>query len=110
MLPTQAVASPLVTEPPPRHSPLHSPLHSRHLALGARMAEFGGWSMPIQYSGVGEEHLAVRTAAGLFDVSHLGNGEVSGPGAKEFVNSCFTNDLNRIVPWQAQSTLTWDDA
>lgn len=87
-----------------------SPLHDRHVALGAKMAEFGGWSMPIQYSGVVEEHLAVRTAVGVFDVSHLGNVEVSGPGAKEFVNSCFTNDLNRIGPWQAQYTLCCDDA
>jgi len=74
------------------------------------MAEFGGWSMPIQYSGVVEEHLAVRTAVGVFDVSHLGNVEVSGPGAKEFVNSCFTNDLDRIGPGQAQYTLCCDDA
>ena len=87
-----------------------SPLHDRHVALGARMAEFGGWSMPIQYSGVVEEHLAVRTAVGVFDVSHLGNVEVTGPGAKEFVNSCFTNDLDRIGPWQAQYTLCCDDA
>jgi aminomethyltransferase len=106
MLPTQAVASPLVTEPPLRHSPLHD----RHLALGARMAEFGGWSMPIQYTGVVDEHLAVRTAVGLFDVSHLGNVEVRGPGAKAFVNACFTNDLDRIGPGQAQYTLCCDDA
>jgi len=102
----EAVTSPLVTQPPLRHSPLHD----RHLALGARMAEFGGWSMPIQYSGVVEEHLAVRAAVGLFDVSHLGNVEVSGPGAKDFVNACFTNDLDRIGPWQAQYTLCCDDA
>lgn len=74
------------------------------------MAEFGGWSMPIQYSGVVEEHLAVRTAVGMFDVSHLGNVEVRGPGAKDFVNACFTNDLNRIGPGQAQYTLCCDDA
>jgi aminomethyltransferase len=102
----EAVASPLVTEPPL----LHSPLHDRHVALGAKMAEFGGWSMPIQYTGVVEEHLAVRTAVGLFDVSHLGNVEVRGDGVKEFVNACFTNDLNRIGPGQAQYTLCCDDA
>ncbi|MDQ1684064.1 MAG: aminomethyltransferase [Frankiaceae bacterium] len=94
----------------PHSSLRHSPIHDRHVALGARMAEFGGWSMPIQYSGVVEEHLAVRTAVGLFDVSHLGNVEVRGPGVKEFVNSCFTNDLNRIGPGQAQYTLCCDDA
>jgi aminomethyltransferase len=97
--------------PPQRTSPLRqSPLHDRHVALGARMAEFGGWSMPIQYAGVVEEHLAVRSAVGVFDVSHLGNVEVRGPGVKEFVNSCFTNDLDRIGPGQAQYTLCCDDA
>jgi aminomethyltransferase len=89
---------------------LRSPLHDRHLALGARMAEFGGWQMPIQYSGVVEEHLAVREAVGVFDVSHLGNARVSGPGAVAFLNSCLTNDLDRIGEWQAQYTLCCDDA
>src|SRR3954466_3501406 len=89
---------------------LRSPMHDRHLALGGRMAEFGGWEMPIQYTSVVEEHVAVREAVGVFDVSHLGNAVVQGPGAKEFVNSCFTNDLNRIGPWQAQYTLCCDDA
>src|SRR3954454_3593055 len=87
-----------------------SPLHDRHVALGARMAEFGGWEMPIQYTGVVEEHVAVREAVGVFDVSHLGNAVVQGPGAKEFVNACFTNDLDRIGPGQAQYTLCCDDA
>src|SRR5207248_1897223 len=86
-----------------------SPIHDRHLALGARLAEFGGWEMPIQYGGVVEEHTAVRRAVGVFDVSHLGNVEIRGPGAKEFVNSCFTNDLDRIGPLQAQYTLCCDD-
>jgi glycine cleavage system T protein (aminomethyltransferase) len=85
-----------------------SPMHDRHLALGARMAEFGGWEMPIQYAGVVEEHLAVREAVGVFDVSHLGNAEVRGPGAKEFVNACFSNDLDRIGSGQAQYTLCCD--
>ena len=89
---------------------LRSPMHDRHVALGARMAEFGGWEMPIQYSGVVEEHLAVREAVGVFDVSHLGNAQVTGPGATAFVNSCLTNDLDRIGPWQAQYTLCCDDA
>ena len=61
--------------------------------------------MPIQYSGVVEEHLAVRTAVGIFDVSHLGNVDVRGPGAKAFVNECLTNDLDRIGPGRAQYTL-----
>jgi len=78
--------------------------------LGAKLAEFGGWEMPIHYTGVVEEHLAVRGAVGVFDVSHLGNVEVRGRGAKDFVNSCFTNDLDRIGPMQAQYTLCCDDA
>jgi len=85
--------------------PLTSPLHERHVALGARFAEFGGWSMPLQYAGVVAEHKAVRSGVGVFDVSHLGNARVSGPGARAFVNACFTNDLDRIGPGQAQYTL-----
>lgn len=82
-----------------------SPLHARHEALGAKFAEFGGWSMPLQYSSVVAEHTAVRQAVGIFDVSHLGNARVAGPGARDFLNACFTNDLGRIGPGQAQYTL-----
>ena len=85
--------------------PLHSPLHDRHVALGARFAEFGGWLMPLQYSGVVAEHKAVRGSVGVFDVSHLGKMRVTGPGAADFVNRCLTNDLGRIGPGQAQYTL-----
>ncbi len=86
---------------------LHSPLHDRHVALGAKMADFGGWEMPIEYPGGGvvAEHTAVRERVGIFDVSHLGKARVSGPGAADFVNRCFTNDLRRINPGQAQYTL-----
>jgi aminomethyltransferase len=73
------------------------------------MAEFGGWSMPLSYAGVVEEHLATRSAVGVFDVSHLGKAIVRGAGATEFVNSCFTNDLNRIADGQAQYTLACDE-
>lgn len=90
--------------------PLTSPLHERHVALGARFAEFGGWSMPLQYAGVVAEHKAVRSGVGVFDVSHLGNARVSGPGARAFVNACFTNDLDRIGPGQAQYTLCCADS
>jgi len=84
-----------------------SPLHDRHVAAGAKFADFGGWSMPIEYTGGGvlAEHTAVREGVGLFDVSHLGTATVRGPGAAEFVNSCLTNDLARIGPGQAQYTL-----
>jgi aminomethyltransferase len=86
---------------------LHSPLHDRHVALGAKMADFGGWSMPIEYPGGGvvAEHTAVREKVGIFDVSHLGKARVSGPGAADFVNACLTNDLRRIGPGQAQYTM-----
>jgi aminomethyltransferase len=87
-----------------------SPLHDRHVALGAKMADFGGWDMPIQYAGVLQEHTAVREAVGVFDVSHLGKGVVRGPGAVDFVNARLTNDLRRIGPGQAQYTLCCDDA
>jgi aminomethyltransferase len=93
-------------------APLTSPLHERHLALGAKLAGFGGWSMPLEYAGSGvlKEHTAVRQAVGLFDVSHLGKAAVRGPGAADFVNTALTNDLGRIGPGQAQYTLCCDDA
>ena len=85
-----------------------SPLHDRHQALGAKFAEFGGWEMPLQYSGIVEEHNAVRSAVGIFDVSHLGKIVVRGPGAVEFVNASLSNDLGRIGPGKAQYTLCLD--
>jgi len=90
---------------------LHSPLHDRHVELGAKFSEFGGWEMPLEYAdgGVLAEHKAVREAVGLFDVSHLGKALVRGTGAAEFVNRCFTNDLTKIGPGKAQYTLCCDD-
>ena len=88
------------------NSPLHqTPLHSRHLALGAKTADFGGWDMPIEYAGVLVEHQAVRNAAGIFDVSHMGKVRIHGEGAADFLNSVLTNDLNRIDDGQAQYTM-----
>ncbi|NYG55647.1 glycine cleavage system aminomethyltransferase GcvT [Nocardioides perillae] len=89
---------------------LTSPLHERHLALGAKLAEFGGWSMPLEYTGVVAEHTAVRTAVGLFDVSHLGKAVVRGPGAAAYCDATLSNDLGRIGPGRAQYTLCLDDA
>jgi glycine cleavage system T protein (aminomethyltransferase) len=88
-----------------------SPLHDRHEAAGAKLADFSGWSMPIEYAGGGvlAEHTAVRTAVGLFDVSHLGTGTVRGTGAAALVDRSLTNDLSRIAPGQAQYTLCCDD-
>jgi glycine cleavage system T protein (aminomethyltransferase) len=90
---------------------LKSPLHDRHEALGAKFAEFGGWSMPLEYpSGVVKEHTAVRESVGIFDVSHLGKAMVLGPGAAAYVNATLSNDLGRIGPGKAQYTLCCDDA
>ncbi len=104
--------SPAATDEP-HDGLLRSPLHDRHEALGAKFAEFGGWSMPIEYAGerggVVKEHTAVRTAVGIFDVSHLGKVMVSGPGAAAYVNATLTNDLDRISPGQAQYTLCCDE-
>ena len=85
---------------------LTSPLHDRHVALGATLGAFGGWSMPLSYpDGTVAEHTAVREAVGVFDVSHLGKLAITGPGAAEFVNRCFTADLGKIGPGHAQYTL-----
>ncbi len=91
--------------------PLLSPLHERHAAAGAKFADFGGWSMPLEYAGGGvvAEHTAVRTGVGIFDVSHLGKAMVAGPGAADHVNATLSNDLGRIAPGQAQYTLCCDD-
>jgi aminomethyltransferase len=88
-----------------------SPLHDRHVALGAKLADFGGWEMPIEYAGAGvlREHAAVREAVGVFDVSHLGKASVVGVGAAAFVDTCLTNSLDRIEPGQAQYTLCCAD-
>ena len=90
---------------------LHSPLHDRHVALGAKLADFGGWEMPIEYPGGGvlKEHAAVREAVGIFDVSHLGKATVRGRAPRDFVNACLTNDLGRIEPGKAQYTLCCDE-
>jgi aminomethyltransferase len=89
---------------------LRSPLHDRHVALGATLGAFGGWSMPLSYpAGTVAEHTAVREAVGIFDVSHLGKLSVTGPGAAEFLNRCLTADLGRISAGHAQYTLCCAD-
>ncbi len=87
-----------------------SPLHDRHQALGAKFAEFGGWSMPLQYAGIVSEHKAVREAVGIFDVSHLGKARITGPGAVDFLNDCITNDVHKIGVGQAQYTLLCNES
>src|SRR6266487_6742335 len=80
-------------------------LFSAHQKLGARLIDFGGWEMPVQYTSIRDEHLAVRHAAGLFDISHMGEVTVSGAGAGEFLNRVLTNDIRRLAPGQGQYTL-----
>lgn len=87
-----------------------SPIHDRHVEAKAKFAEFGGWSMPLQYAGIVAEHKAVREAVGVFDVSHLGKATVRGPGAIDFLNTCLSNDLNKIGPGKAQYTLLCNDS
>ncbi len=86
-------------------------LHGRHVALGAKLADFGGWEMPIEYPGGGvlREHEAVRRRVGLFDVSHLGKVAVRGAGAAALVDAALTNALGRIGPGRAQYSLCCDD-
>ncbi len=95
-------------------SELKSPLYDWHLNAGAKLADFGGWDMPIEYpqgtragqpGGVIAEHTAVRERVGLFDVSHLGKIEVRGPGALDYINSVLTNDLTKIEDGSAQYNL-----
>jgi len=75
-----------------------TPLHAAHVALGARMMPFAGFDMPVQYAGIMEEHRAVREAAGLFDVSHMGELRVRGAGARDFVQAVVTNDVTKLEP------------
>jgi aminomethyltransferase len=80
-------------------------LYDAHQKLGARLVDFGGWEMPVQYTGILQEHLAVRNAAGLFDILHMGEVSFSGPGALAFLNHLLTNDLRKLAPGQGQYTL-----
>ncbi|HEY3862667.1 MAG TPA: glycine cleavage system aminomethyltransferase GcvT [Verrucomicrobiae bacterium] len=82
-----------------------TPLFAAHQKLGAHLVEFGGWEMPLCYSGIIEEHKAVRTAAGLFDISHMGEFAARGPGAAEFLNFALTNDIRKLQKGQGQYTI-----
>jgi aminomethyltransferase len=83
----------------------HTPLYEAHLRAGARMVPFAGWEMPVQYDGVRQEHVAVRTAAGLFDVSHMGEISTRGPRARDFIQHLLTNDIAKVEPGGAQYAL-----
>jgi aminomethyltransferase len=86
-----------------------TPLHDAHVRAGARMVPFAGWEMPVQYEGVRQEHVAVRTEAGLFDVSHMGEIATQGPRAVEFLQHLLSNDVRKIEPGGAQYALLCRD-
>ncbi|MEX2103332.1 MAG: glycine cleavage system aminomethyltransferase GcvT [Gaiellaceae bacterium] len=86
-----------------------TPLYERHAALGARLVPFAGWEMPVQYTSIREEHRAVRTSAGVFDVSHMGQLELAGTGAHDYLQERLSNDLDRIEDGRAQYTLLTND-
>jgi aminomethyltransferase len=79
-----------------------TPLHDRHVAAGARLVPFAGWEMPVQYAGIREEHVGVRTGVGVFDVSHMGEIETAGPDAEELLQRILSNDVTKIAPDGAQ--------
>src|SRR3989338_5870263 len=81
--------------------PSRTVLYEWHKKNGARITEFAGWEMPVQYSGIVQEHLAVRNAAGVFDVSHMGQIFVEGPAALDFLQKICTNDILKCVPGRA---------
>src|SRR5512146_2124700 len=81
-----------------------TPLYDEHRALGARLVEFSGWEMPVQYSGILDEHRAVRERAGIFDVCHMGEFHVEGPGALDFLQSLVPNNVGRLENGQALYT------
>jgi aminomethyltransferase len=85
-------------------------LFAAHQKLGARLVEFGGWEMPVQYAGIVEEHKAVREAAGVFDISHMGEFFVGGAGALSFLNGLLTNDAAKLAVGQGQYTLMLNEA
>ena len=80
-------------------------LYASHQQLGGKLIEFGGWEMPVQYTSITDEHQAVRTAAGLFDISHMGEVTVSGANAEAFLNAVLTNDIRKLAPGEGQYTL-----
>ena len=86
-------------------APRKTPLYERHVALGGRIIDFGGWALPVQYSSIIDEHKAVRSAVGLFDVSHMGEVEFVGSGALDAVERLVSNDVRKLVDGQARYTV-----
>src|SRR4249920_2431557 len=87
----------------------HTPLEAEHLALGAKMGPFAGWNMPIEYAGALKEHEAVRERVGLFDLTHLGKVELTGPGAMGLLQSVVTNDLAKAAVGEALYNLVLNE-
>ena len=87
-----------------------TPLHAEHVRLGARMVDFGGWSMPVQYSGIMDEHQTVRTTLGAFDISHMGQFFANGPAAAPWLNRLLTNNLNKLSVGECQYTFLLNDS
>jgi aminomethyltransferase len=88
--------------PPAADTLRRTPLYDRHERAGAKLVPFAGWEMPVQYEGIRQEHVAVRTSAGVFDVSHMGEIETSGPQAQEFLQHVLSNDVTKIAERGAQ--------
>src|SRR6516165_5312781 len=86
-----------------------TPLNSVHRGLKAKMVEFGGWDMPVQYSGIIDEHNAVRTGAGLFDISHMGRLSFSGPGALDLIQHVYTNNAATMKNFQVRYGLVCNE-
>ena len=90
---------------PETHALRRTPLHDAHVAAGAKLVSFAGWEMPIQYAGIRQEHLAVRTGVGVFDVSHMGRVRTTGPQALQLMQRLVSNDVRRIPEGGAQYSL-----
>ena len=93
----------------PEQTLRRTPLYDRHVAAGARIVPFAGWEMPVQYEGIIAEHRAVRSHAGVFDVSHMGQLEIRGAGTLDFLQRALSNDLEKIGEGRAQYTLLLDE-
>src|SRR3954469_6498858 len=96
---------PLTALSPAAETLRRTPLFDRHEQAGARLVPFAGWEMPVQYEGIRQEHVAVRTAAGVFDVSHMGEIETTGPQAEELLQRLLSNDVSKVADGGAQYAL-----
>src|SRR3954466_6136361 len=92
---------PAVAAPPPQ-TLKRTPLYDRHVAASARIVPFAGWEMPVQYAGIRDEHVAVRTSAGVFDVSHMGQVETTGPQASDLLQRLISNDVGSLAVGASQ--------